>query len=156
MIDKQLLSETVEQAIANTNLFLVEVIVAPDNKITVTVDSAEGVDIEQCVSLTRTIEERFDRDVEDYELEVGSAGVTAPFKVRQQYDMNIGNPVEVLTRDGRKIHATLTAVNDDFTAITVTAPEKVKEPGAKRPKIVDVEQSINIDNIKSICYEIKF
>jgi ribosome maturation factor RimP len=156
MIDKELLTATVEQAIANTNLFLVEVTVAPDNKLTVTVDSADGVDIDQCVTLTRTIEEKFDREVEDYELEVGSAGVTAPFKVRQQYEMNIGNPVEVLTRDGRKIHATLTAVSDDFTTVTVTAPEKVKEPGAKRPKVVDVEQTINIDNIKSICYEIKF
>jgi ribosome maturation factor RimP len=143
MIDKELLTATVEQAIANTNLFLVEVTVAPDNKLTVTVDSADGVDIDQCVTITRTIEEKFDREVEDYELEVGSAGV-------------IGNPVEVLTRDGRKIHATLTAVSDDFTTVTVTAPEKVKEPGAKRPKVVEVEQTINIDNIKSICYEIKF
>jgi ribosome maturation factor RimP len=156
MIDKQLLTKTVEEAIANTNLFLVEVGVTPDNKVTVEVDSAEGVDIEQCVALTRTIEEKFDRDVEDYELEVGSAGVTAPFKVRQQYEMNVGNPVEVLTRDGKKMHATLVAVSDDFTTVTVSTPEKVKEEGAKRPKLVDVEHTISIDNIKSICYEIKF
>ena len=156
MIDKNLLSSTVEQAITDTNLFLVEVTVSADNKVTVVVDSPDGVDIEQCVKLTRIIEETFDRDVEDYELEVGSAGVTAPFKVKQQYEMNIGNPVEVLTRDGRKLHATLAAVSDDFTSVTVTSPEKVKEPGSKRPKIVDVEQTIAIDNIKSICYEIKF
>jgi ribosome maturation factor RimP len=156
MIDKQLLTKTVEEAIANTNLFLVEVGVTPDNKVTVEVDSAEGVDIEQCVALTRTIEEKFDRDVEDYELEVGSAGVTAPFKVRQQYEMNVGNPVEVLTRDGKKMHATLVAVSDDFTTVTVSTPEKVKEEGAKRPKLVDVEHTISIDIIKSICYEIKF
>jgi ribosome maturation factor RimP len=156
MIDKQLIGTCVEQAIANSNLFLVEVTVSADNKVTVVVDSPDGVDIEQCVTLTRTIEEKFDRDVEDYELEVGSAGVTAPFKVRQQYEMNIGNPVEVLTRDGKKLHATLQAVSDDFTTVTVTVPEKVKEEGAKRPKLVDVEHTINIDNIKSICYEIKF
>jgi ribosome maturation factor RimP len=156
MIDKQLIGTCVEQAIANSNLFLVEVTVSADNKVTVVVDSPDGVDIEQCVTLTRTIEEIFDRDVEDYELEVGSAGVTAPFKVRQQYEMNIGNPVEVLTRDGKKLHATLQAVSDDFTTVTVTVPEKVKEEGAKRPKLVDVEHTINIDNIKSICYEIKF
>lgn len=156
MLDKELLTNTVEQAITDTDLFLVEVNVTPDNKVTVVIDAAEGVDIDQCVKLTRAIEEKFDRDVEDYELEVGSAGVTSPFKVREQYEMNIGNPVEILTRDGKKMHATLHSVSDDFKSITVTTPEKVKEEGAKRPKLVDVEKSIDIENIKSICYEIKF
>jgi ribosome maturation factor RimP len=156
MIDKQELINTVQAAIGSTELFLVEVTVSTDNKIVVTVDSAKGVDIEQCVNLTRTIEEKFDREVEDYELEVGSAGVTAPFKVKQQYEMNIGNPVEILTKDGRKLHATLKGVSEDFSTITVSAPEKVKEAGSKRPKLVEVEHELQIDNIKSICYEIKF
>lgn len=156
MIDKQLLTETVVDALHDTDLFLVEVKVTPDNNITVTVDSPNGVDIEQCVSLTHRIEEVFDRDVEDYELEVGSAGLTAPFKVREQYEMNIGNPVEILTRDGRKLHAVLTGVSPDFTSITVTVPVKVKTEGSKRPKIEDVEQTIAVSDIKSIVYELKF
>ena len=70
--------------------------------------------------------------------------------------MNIGNPVEILTRDGRKLHATLTDVTDDLSAITVTVPTKVKEPGAKRPTIQDIPETINLDNVKYITREIIF
>ena len=156
MIDKQLLAETVENALKDTDLFLVDIKVTPTNEITVTVDSKQGVDIEQCLSITRRIEEVFDRDVEDYELEVGSAGLTAPMKVKGQYDKNIGNPVEVLTRDGRKLHGVLTAVADDFSECTVTVQKKVKEEGQKRPVTVDVAEVLPIADIKKISYEIKF
>lgn len=156
MIDKQKLTEAVNEAIAGTGLFLVNLNVTPDDVITVTVDSPDGVDIDQCVSLTRAIEARFDRDDEDYELEVGSAGLTAPWTVPQQYHMNVGNPVEVVTRQGAKLRGTLTAVSPDFTTITVAVPTKVKPEGAKRPHIEDVPTQINIDDIKSIVRELVF
>lgn len=156
MIDKALLTKTVEEALSGTDLFPVEIVVTPTNEITVTVDSTQGVDIDQCLALTRRIEEVFDRDVEDYELEVGSAGITAPFKVKGQYDKNIGNPVEAVTRDGRKLHGTLTAVADDFSSCTVTVTKKEKPEGQKRPVTVQVDEVIAIPNIKSICYELKF
>ena len=83
----------------DTDLFLVDISVTPDNNITVEVDSATGVDIDACAAITRAVEAVFDRDAEDYALEVGSAGLTAPMKVRGQYDKNLGNDVEILTRD---------------------------------------------------------
>ena len=144
MIDKQLLSQTVDKAIEGTDLFVVDIKVTPDNNITVTVDAPKGVDIEQCVKITRDIEAAFDREVEDYELEVGSAGLTSPFTVLKQYQMNIGNPIEILTRDGRKLHATLTAVSDDFDTFTFTMPVKTKVEGQKRPVIVDQEETMKI------------
>lgn len=156
MIDKTLLTETVAKAIADTDLFIVSIKITPDNNITVTVDSPSGVDIDQCVKITRDIEAVFDREVEDYELEVGSAGLTAPMTVLPQYKMNIGNPVEVLTRDGRKLHATLTDVDDNLSTITITVPTKVKEPGAKRPVIQDIPETINLNDIKHITREIIF
>ena len=155
MIDKQLLTQTVTDAIKDTPLFLVDITVSRDNDIVVTVDSPEGVDIEQCLAINRRIEEVFDREVEDYSLEVGSAGLTAPFKVIEQYKMNIGQPVEVLTRDGKKLHGTLKAVSDDFSNCTVAVPTKVKNEGDKRPRLVDVDTVIPIENIKSIACEIK-
>lgn len=156
MIDKNEVAAAVREFIAGTDLFLVSVTVTPDDVVTVTVDSPNGVDIDRCAELSRRITERFDRDVEDYELEVGSAGLTAPFTVPEQYRMNIGNPVEVLTRDGRKLHATLTDVNDDCTAITVTVATKVKEPGQKRPHVEEVPRDIPVADIKRIVREIKF
>ena len=110
MIDKQLLTQEIEKDLEDTDLFLVDLSVSPDNRIVVEIDSRRGVDIEDCTRLTQQIESAFDRDVEDYELEVGSAGLTSPFKVKGQYEKNIGNEIEVLTRDGRKLTGTLQSV----------------------------------------------
>lgn len=154
MIDKQLLTQTIEQAIEGTSIFIVDVKINPGNAIVVEIDSPESIDIDTCASITRKIEATFDRDVEDYELEVGSAGLTAPFKVKGQYLKNIGNDVEVFTNDGRKLQGTLTAVGeDDFT---IEVAKKVKEPGAKRPSIIMEPVTLKIDGTKSVKYLINF
>ena len=154
MVDKQKLTDTINEAIKDSPLFLVDVTVTPDNNITVEVDSMESVDIDECVKLTRDIEAVFDRDVEDYQLEVGSAGLTSPFKVKEQYVKNIGNQVEVLTRDGRKFKGTLTAVGDDDFTVAVT--KNVKEEGKKRP--VEVEEPVvtKVADTKTVKYLIDF
>lgn len=154
MIDKTLLTETVEQAIADTSIFLVDVQVNPGNAIIVEIDSPEGIDIDTCADITRKIESVFDRDKEDYELEVGSAGLTSPFKVKGQYLKNIGNQVEILTKDGRKIKGTLLSVDDD--AFTVEIAKKVKEPGKKKPVEVAEPETLNMDNCKYVKYSIDF
>ena len=154
MIDKELLNKTVEDAIANTDLFIVDIKVNPGNSIVVELDSETGIDIDTCADITRKIESVFDREVEDYELEVGSAGLTSPFKVKGQYLKNIGNDVEVLTADGRKVHGVLTAVGDDD--FTVEVEKKVKEPGAKRPTIVAEPITLKVSETKSVKYLINF
>ena len=154
MIDKQLLTQTIEQAIEGSSIFIVDIKINPGNAIVVEIDSPENIDIDTCASITRKIEAVFDRDAEDYELEVGSAGLTAPFKVKGQYLKNIGNEVEVLTRDGRKMQGTLTAVGDDD--FTIEVAKKVKELGAKRPSIIMEPITLEISNTKSVKYLINF
>lgn len=155
MIDKTLLTQTVEQAIEGSDIFLVDVRVSADNNIAVEIDSPRGIDIDTCAAITRQIEAVFDRDAEDYELEVGSAGLTAPFKVRGQYLKNIGNEVEVLTRDGRKLRGTLVEVADDGR-FTVEVPTKVRHEGAKRPVTEQVPQTFDPADCKSVTYVINF
>lgn len=155
MIDKQLLLKTVSDAIEGTDLFVVDVRVTPANEITVEIDSPHGIDIDTCADITRKIESAFDRDVEDYELEVGSAGLTAPFKVRGQFLKNIGNEVEILTRDGRKIFGVLKSVADD-DSFSVTTQVKVKNPGEKRPHIEELEETFTPDSCKYVKYNIDF
>ncbi len=156
MIDKEIIQKTVQECIDDTQMFIVGINVTPDNVITVTIDSPTGVDTDTCVKITHAIEGACDRDVEDYELEVGSAGITAPMTVRRQFEMNIGNDVEILTRDGRKIHAVLSGVNQDFTEITVEVPTKVKHPGAKRPIVENVPETLTLANCKTVIRELKF
>lgn len=156
MIDRKLLSDTVETAIAGTDAFLVDVTVGADNRIVVEIDSSTGVDIDTCVAITRKIEEVFDRDVEDYELEVGSAGLTSPFKVKGQYEKNIGNRIEVLKRDGQKLRGELTAVSEDGSEFTVIVPRKVKEEGKKRPVTVEEPLTLKVADTKEVRYLIDF
>lgn len=154
MVDKNIIEQVVTDDIAGSDIFIVEIKVTPDNTVTVELDSADGLDIDTCARITRAIEGAVDRDIEDYELEVGSAGLTAPFKVPAQYVKNIGNDIEVLTRDGRKMTGRLTEVNG--TDFTIEVSRKVKEPGAKRPTTVTEPVSLSMDNVRKACYLIDF
>ena len=99
MIDKKALEDFIVSDLSGTDYFLVDLAISANNEIAVTIDCTGNADLEKCIELTRAIEGAFSRDDEDYELEVGTAGLTAPFKVRGQYEKNIGNDVEVLTSD---------------------------------------------------------
>lgn len=156
MIDKELVKQTVQKAIEGTGVFLVDLTVSPTNDIVVEIDSLDGVDLDLCTSIHNKIEEALDRDKEDFSLEVGSAGVTAPFKVVEQYMKNLGKEVDVLTKDGRKLLGTLTAVDGDTSSFTIEVPTKVKEPGAKRPTVQMVPEHLKMDQCKQVKHHFKF
>ncbi|WP_276863623.1 ribosome assembly cofactor RimP [Mediterranea massiliensis] len=154
MIEKKTICELVEEWLKDKDYFLVEVSVSPDDKIVVEIDHKDGVWIEDCVDLSRYIESRLNRDAEDFELEVGSAGIGQPFKVLQQYLNHIGEEVEVMTKDGRKLTGVLK--NADELHFTVTVQKKVKEEGMKRPKMVDEDLDFTYEEIKYTKYLISF
>ena len=154
MIDKKELQAFIEDQLKDSEYFLTDLKVSPTNEITVEIDSLSPGDIEECVSLTRAIEGAFDRDVEDYELEVGTAGLTSPLKVRRQYDKYIGQDLEVLTSDGRKIHGMLRSVSDDGIVLSVT--QKVRKEGVKKPVIETVDTPLPFSLVKRAVYDLKF
>ncbi|MBO7578309.1 MAG: ribosome assembly cofactor RimP [Prevotella sp.] len=154
MIDKSIVKSLVEEWLDDKEYFLVDVEISKDNKIVVEIDHADGVWIEDCVELSRYIEDRLNRDEEDYELEVGSAGLGQPFKVPQQYINFVGKEVEVLDGDGKKVKGILKSVDgNDFV---VTVREKVKEEGKKRPELKDVDKTFQMDKVKYTKYLISF
>ena len=154
MIDRNVVSGIVNEWLEDKEYFLVDVCVNPNDKIVVEIDHAEGVWIDDCVELSRFIESKLDREEEDYELEVGSAGIGQPFKVLQQYLVHIGKEVEVLTRDGKKLEGVLKDANEEN--FTVTIQKKVKPEGAKRPKLVDEDVTYTYNDIKYTKYLISF
>lgn len=154
MIDKNVVSRIVSQWLEDKDYFLVDVTVSPDDKIVVEIDHAEGVWIDDCVELSRYIEVNLSRDEEDYELEVGSAGIGQPFKVLQQYVIHKGCEVEVLANDGKKYKGVLTDVDENELSLTVQA--KVKPEGSKRPKLVDQLVTFKYEEIKYTKYLISF
>ena len=146
MLDKAEVTRVIEQAIEGSDLFVVQVTITRDNIITVDLDSDSSVDIDQCIMVNDAVLAAFDRDVEDYELTVGSYGISSPLLVRRQYDKNIGQEVEVLTRDGRKLKGVLTAADDE--GFTIEVLTKVKVEGKKRPEQMMVPERITYDNAK--------
>ncbi len=154
MIDKKELQSFVEDYLKDSEYFLTDLKVTPSNEITVEIDSLTPGDIEECIRLTRAIEEAFDRDKEDYELEVGTAGLTSPLKVPRQYEKYIGQDLEVLTADGRKLHGMLRKVDEN--GIILAIQQKVKKEGSKKPVIETTELDLPFSNIKKAVYDLKF
>lgn len=154
MIDKSVVEKLVNQWLEDKDYFLVDIEISPDDRIVVEIDHADGVWIEDCVQLSRFIEDNLNRDEEDYELEVGSAGLGQPFKVRQQYVNFVGKEVEVLDADGKKYKGLLKEVSGD--GFTVSVKEKVKKEGAKRPVIEDVDKVFDMNKVKYTKYLISF
>lgn len=154
MIDKNVVARIVDEWLEGKDYFLVDVTVSPDDKIVVEIDHAEGVWIDDCVALSRYIESKLNREEEDYELEVGSAGIGQPFKVLKQYLIHIGTDVEVLAKDGKKYVGILNNANEEN--FTITIETKVKPEGAKRPKMVEQDLTFTYEEIKYTKYLISF
>lgn len=151
MIDKDLIRQTIEKKLASTDCFLVSLSISGDNQIMVEIDSETSVDLDFCVELTRYIEQHFDRDAEDYSLEIGSYSITKPFVDRRQYRKNIGRKVEVLTEESRKIRGTLVAVDND--GFTLEIEEKELVEGQKRKKLVKKEITLLYSSVKQTKLE---
>ena len=154
MIDKNIVRRLVDEWLEGKEYFLVDIQISPDSKVVVEIDHADGVWIEDCVELSKFIEENLSRDEEDYELEVGSAGLGQPFKVPQQYINFIGKEVEVLDHDGRKVSVVLKSVDGNKFVFSVN--EKVHVEGKKRPVKMDVDHEYDMNEVKYTKYLISF
>ncbi|MBQ3629178.1 MAG: ribosome assembly cofactor RimP [Bacteroidaceae bacterium] len=154
MIDKNKVKDLVAEWLEDKEYFLVDASVDDQNKITVEIDHKDGVWIEDCCELSRFIEEHFDRDVEDFELEVGSAGIGQPFKVLQQYINSIGYDVELMTAEGKKMEGYMKSADEQ--GFVVTVEEKQRIEGKKRPQIVEVDKTFGYDDVKWVKNIIDF
>lgn len=154
MIDKEFIKDIAEDYLLGTDMFFVDIVIRPGNIIIVEVDSDEGVSIEDCIKLSRHIESKLDREEQDFELEVGSAGITSPFKLPRQYKKNEGNEVEVLTKSGQKLSGVLKS--SDQQGFVVTIIKMVKPEGAKKKIAVEEDFRFQYDEVKYTKYLIRF
>jgi ribosome maturation factor RimP len=154
MIDSKRIKALVEEWLEGKEYFFVDATVDKENRIVVEIDHKDGVWIEDCCDLSRFIESHLNRDEEDFELEVGSAGIGQPLKVLQQYQNNIGNEVEVMSIDGKKLQGILADANE--TAVTIRYSEKQKVEGKKRPVLVEVTKEFKYDEMKWVKAVISF
>ncbi len=147
MIDVVRIREVAEAALEGTDRFVVDVKCSPANEIEVVIDADSAVDLDACVDLSRTIEAAFDREQEDYELSVFSAGVGQPLKLLRQYYKLVGKSVEVVLVSGVKVLATLKEVSPE--GVTIAYTERRAVEGKKRKVEVEVEECYTFDQIKT-------
>ena len=128
-------------------MYLVTLKVSKDNVIDVALDSDEDITIEDCMAVNDAVLAAFDRDEgEDYELTVGSYGITSPLLLPRQYRKNIGYEVEVLTADGRKLKGVLADADEEGFTLTTTVKRKLE--GKKRPELVEEQERFAYGDIK--------
>ena len=154
MKNKEIVKTLTEEWLQGNEYFLVDVNFAADDRIVIEIDHADGVWIEDCAELSRFLQERLGEELGEFELEVGSAGLGQPFKVAQQYINHIGDTLEVLQADGKKVQGVLKAV--DAPSFTITVQEKQKQEGKKRPVLVDVDKTYQMDEVKYAKYLLAF
>ncbi len=148
MITKESIYQIIGGKLESDNAYIVDLQVSADNRISVVVDHYDGIPISYCVEISRLIESNFDREVEDFELEVASAGIGQPFKVYKQYIKNINREIEIVLADGKKLKGIL--ISADEHGFCATCEEKVKIEGKKKKELQIKQYMFNFDSVKQV------
>ena len=135
--------------------FIVDISVSKDNDIVLTIESEKGkIELDDCVSLSRYFETKFDREAEDYSLTVSSAGLDQPFKVFKQYEKALGSKVEVSLKGGKKMVAVLEAANEESITLKYSVKEAVE--GKKKKELVEHVDRYTMDQVNAVRPFIEF
>ena len=147
--------DAINDEIVARGFFIVEIFVTKDNDVTLTVESETAtVELDDCVSLSRFFETKFDREVEDYSLTVSSAGLDQPFKVQKQFEKAVGSKVEVSLKGGKKMVATLVAADQESITLKYSVKEAVE--GKKKKELVEHEDRFTMDQVNAVRPYITF
>lgn len=140
---EKLLNEALEE---RPSLFLIDLKISPTNQINIVIDGDHGVNLQDCVDVSRAIEHNIDREEHDFSIEVATAGATEPILMPRQYTKNIGRKLKVQTLDGQRIEATLEAATEE--GITLKWKAREPKPIGKGKHTVEKEAVIEYTNIK--------
>ncbi|SPE76572.1 hypothetical protein FLACOL_00554 [Flavobacterium columnare] len=146
----QLLNQTLEDF---PDLFLIDLTITDSNKIIVTLDGDNGVQLQDCVNISRAIENNLDREEQDFALEVASAGVSAPLTRIRQFKKNVGRTVKLRTAE-KVYEALLVEADDEVVTLEWTAREP-KKIGKGKETVVHNEK-IQYGNIVEAVVTIIF
>ena len=127
MITEELIRQLTNEQLEGSNKFLISVKVRNGNHITVVIDGDEPLRIDDCIAVSKHIESKLDREVEDFELKVFSAGIDQPYVQLRQYLKNIGREVEVTLLDGTIVKGILLEANEQQIQLEEKVSKKKKQ-----------------------------
>ncbi|MGW9685251.1 ribosome assembly cofactor RimP [Flagellimonas sp. 2504JD1-5] len=145
-----LLNKALEE---HPSLFLIDFMVGGDNTIRVVLDGDEGVNLQDCMNISRAIEHNLDREEEDFSLEVTSAGAASPLELPRQYKKNIGRKLKVRTGD-EELEGNLTQATED--SITLEWKAREPKPVGKGKVTVQKKRDIPFSEIHEAKVILKF
>jgi ribosome maturation factor RimP len=155
MLNKERIKVLVEEQLAKSENYLVDLDIKPDKVVVVEIDNnGAGVSIDDCAALSRDLREALGEEAGDYDWEVGSAGITAPLKVSKQYEKNLGKEVEVRLKSGAKLTGILQ--NADADKLTLRVQKQIKPEGAKRKQTVEEDIPLLLGDIDYTKHIIRF
>lgn len=158
MIDKKTILKLAEERIEelNSGIYIVELKIASGNQIFLELDKEVGsIAIEDCMSVSRNIEHNLDREIEDFSLEVSSAGLDQPLRALKQFKKNIGREVKVVTsQNGQKFQGILKAADEE--QISVEVKEKRNVEGRKSKVWITEELPFKYNDVKEVKLIISF
>ena len=141
-MDEKKVRDLVDEALAlNESLYLIELSISTNNKIQVTVDGDNGVPLSECIRISRNVNDKFDREIEDFSLEVATPDIAHPIKVKSQYLKNINRILKVKTSE-EEFEGTLVEADDDKIVLNW----KAREPKPIGKGKVTVEKTATIDH----------
>ncbi|MBZ4041768.1 ribosome assembly cofactor RimP [Flavobacterium hibisci] len=142
-----------EALLEKPSIFLIDLAVSDSFKISVGLDGDNGVALQDCIDISRAIENNLDREEQDFSLEVASVGVGSPLKFTRQYKKNIGRTL-IVTTNSEKIEAELVEANDVFIILSWEAREPKKI--GKGKETVQKTQQIPYTEIKEAIVTVTF
>ena len=147
---EQLLGKALEE---RPSLFLIDFTIGSDNTIRVVLDGDQGVNLQDCMDVSRAIEHNLDREEEDFSLEVTSAGATSPLQLPRQFRKNVGRKLKVRTKEG-ECEGTLTQTTEN--SITLEWKAREPKPVGKGKVTVQKKQEIAFSDIQEAKVVLKF
>ncbi|MGH2664493.1 ribosome assembly cofactor RimP [Flavobacterium sp.] len=142
---KKLVDEGLDQ---HPGLFLIDITITDSYKIIVTLDGDNGVQLQDCINMSRIIENNLDREEQDFSLEVASAGVSASLKLIRQYRKNIGRTLKIKT-SSQTIEAKLLQVEDEGITVEWSSREP-KKIGKGKETVIHNEKIAYGDIIEAV------
>ena len=147
---KQLLTEALDE---NEELFLIELSFSDENKIYIEVDGDMGINLKECIRISRHINNNLDREEEDFGLEVTSPDISHPLTVRRQYLKNIDRVLKVKTEE-EELEGTLISINEK--EISLRWKTREPKPIGKGKVTVEKNASIAFNSIKEAKVKITY
>ena len=154
LITKEHIESLASEYLKDSTLFVTGVKISSANDINVFIDGDKGVSIQDCIGLSRSIENALDRDKADFSLQVSSHGATTPLIMPRQYLKNIGRDLEIRLQDGTKAGGRL--IESDNESITIEYSERENKPIGKGKITVVKKQTIPYNQIKESKIKLKF